>query len=608
MIFPEGRITNTGTQMKVYDAPAFVAAKTGADVVVAHIDGLVHSKVSRMTGDVPKKWFPRIRVTLCPPAKISMPEGATPRVRRRRAAEAMRRLMQEGAVYARRRTTLFEALVEAAQLHGRRREVIEDIQRKWTYADLLKASLALGRLASKFTSEGERVAVLLPNLGAHVALLFGLVAFRRTPAVLNYTAGAEGMRNACRLAQARVVVTSRAFLERARLKETVGKLGLEVKFLEDLRESLTLFDKLWLLWTLPDPKSVVKHTRLEDPAVVLFTSGSESLPKGVVLSHDSILANHVQAKAVIPCTSRDKFLTALPMFHSFGLCTMTLLPVLTGSHTILYPTPLHYRIIPELIYDRDRTIFAATTTFLANYMKAAHPYDFHTLRLLIVGAEKLTEEVRRTAVDRFGVRPIEGYGVTECSPIVAANSPLACKPGTVGQLLPGTEYRLEPVEGIDEGGVLHVKGPQVMLGYLRPDGSLEPPQSVFGEGWYRTGDVVCIDNEGYVTIVGRVKRFAKVAGEMVSLEITESIAREASPQFAHAAVSAVGAARGEMVVLFTEDAQLRREQLQQAARAMGAPELALPRRIVFLPRIPLLGNGKKDYVTLTRMAAEEKAE
>jgi len=147
-----------------------------------------------------------------------------------------------------------------------------------------------------------------------------------------------------------------------------------------------------------------------------------------------------------------------------------------------------------------------------------------------------------------------------------------------------------------------------MLGYLRPDGSIEPPRSVFGEGWYRTGDVVCIDNEGYVTIVGRVKRFAKVAGEMVSLEITEGIAREASPQFAHAAVSSAGAARGEMVVLFTEDAQLRREQLQQAARAMGAPELALPRRIVFLPRIPLLGNGKKDYVTLTRMAAEEKAE
>ena len=605
MIFPEGRITNTGAQMKVYDGPAFVAAKTGADVVVAHIDGLVYSKVSRMTGDFPRKWFPRIHLTLCPPQRLPMPEGRTPRIRRRRAAEALRRLMQEGAVYARRRTTLFEALADAAKLHGRGREVIEDVQRRWTYGALLKASLALGRLISRFTVESERVAILLPNIGAHVALLFGLFAFKRVPAILNYTAGPEGMRNACRLAQARYLITSRTFLERARLAETASKLGLEVRYLEDLRHSLSWADKLWLLWALPDPKSAIRKVRPEDPAVVLFTSGSESQPKAVVLSHDSILANHAQAKAAIPCTSKDKFLTALPMFHCFGLCTVTLLPVLTGCHTFLYPTPLHYRIIPELIYDRDRTIFATTPTFLAGYMKVAHPYDFHTLRLLITGAEKLPEEIRRLALDRFGVRPIEGYGVTECSPVVAANSPLAYKPGTVGQLMPGTQFRLEPVEGLDSGGVLHIKGPNVMLGYLRPDGSIEPPSSVYGEGWYRTGDVVSVDDEGFVIIVGRVKRFAKVAGEMVSLEVAENIARQASPAAEHAAVAAAGAARGEIIVLFTEDPQLRRERLQQAARDIGAPELALPRKIVYLPRIPLLGTGKKDYVTLARMAAED---
>jgi len=608
MIFPEGRITVTGAQMKVYEGPAFVAAKTGADVVMARIDGLAYSKYGRMGSDVPRKWLPRIRVTLMPPRKIAMPDGPTPRVRRRLAAEAMRRLMQEGAVWGRERTTLFEALVDAIELCGRRRQILEDGQRKWKYGDLLKAGLALGRIVSKHTAEGERIAVLLPNSGAHVALLFGMFAFRRVPAILNFTAGAEGMRQACRLARVRLLFTSRAFVQRARLSEALAKLGVEVRYLEDLRGALTFTDKLWLtLFALRFPKQATASVSPEDPAVVLFTSGSEGAPKAVVLSHDSILANHVQAKAVLECTAKDKFFTALPMFHSFGLCTLTLLPILAGCHTYLYPTPLHYRMIPELIYDRDRTVFAATATFLAQYLKAAHPYDFRTVRLLIVGAEKLTEEIRRAACDKLGVRPVEGYGVTECSPIIAANSPLAYKAGTVGQLLPGIDHRIEAVEGVENGGVLHVKGPNVMLGYLRENGDIEPPASKYGAGWHRTGDVVSIDAEGFLTIVGRAKRFAKVAGEMISLETVETIARLASPRHEHAAVAVSAAGRGEIIYLFTDDAQLRRDQLQQAQRACGLPELALPRKIVMLPAIPLLGNGKKDYTALQRTAQEDAA-
>lgn len=606
MIFPEGRITATGTQMKVYEGPALVAVKTGADVVMARIDGLAYSKYGRMGSEVPKKWFPHIRVTLMPPRKITVPDGLTPRIRRKVAAEAMRCLMQEGAVWGRERTTLFASLLDAIALCGRRREILEDVQRKWKYGDLLKASLALGRLVSKQTAENERVAVLLPNTGAHVALLFGMFAFRRVPAVLNFTAGAEGMRQACRLARVRLLVTSRAFLVRARLSGAVSQLGVEIRYLEDLRDSLTFADKLWLaLIALRFPKRAMAGVAPEDPAVILFTSGSEGAPKAVVLSHDSILANHVQAKAVLECTVKDKFFTALPMFHSFGLCTLTLLPLLAGCHTYLYPTPLHYRMIPELIYDRDRTVFAATTTFLAHYLRAAHPYDFRTVRLLIVGAEKLTEEIRRAVCDKLGVRPVEGYGVTECSPIIAANSPLAYKAGTVGQLLPGMDYRLEPVEGIENGGVLHVKGPNVMLGYLSEDGSIQPPTSKYGAGWYRTGDVVSVDADGFVTIVGRAKRFAKVAGEMISLETVEKIARLASPRHEHAAVAVTAAGRGEMICLFTDDPDLRRERLQQAQRASGLPELALPRKIVTLPAIPLLGNGKKNYAALQRMAAED---
>ncbi len=610
MIFPEGRITQTGGQMKVYDGPAFVAAKTGADVVVAHIDGLVYSKVSRMAGDFPKQWFPRVTVTLCPSRTIPMPEGKTPRIRRRRASENMRRIMQEAVVYAHQPTTLYEAFLDAIELHGRGREMVEDVTRKWTFGDLLKGALALGRITRKLSAPDERVAVMLPNSGALLSLLFGMFATRRVPAVLNFTSGAEGIQNACAVVQARTLITSRAFVEKAKLGAVLERVkGVDIRYLEDLRATLTLADKLWIVWSLRFPRSAMAAVKPNDPAVVLFTSGSEAKPKGVVLSHDAIIKNTVQTKAIIEYTSRDRFFNALPMFHSFGLCTFTILPMLAGARNFLYPTPLHYRVIPELIYDRDCTAFGCTTTFLANYMRMGHPYDFRTMRLLIVGAEKLTEEVRRGAVDKFGVRPIEGYGVTECAPILAGNCPLAYKAGTVGQLLPGIEHKLESVPGIENGGVLHVRGPNMMLGYLRDDrpGVLQPPSSSYGAGWYNTGDVVTIDDEGFITIQGRMKRFAKVAGEMISLEVVEKIALKASPNHLHASASAQVAGRGEMLFLFTQDPELRRDQILQAARELGAPDLAVPKKIVHLPKLPLLGTGKKDYVTLNKLAQEEAA-
>ncbi len=336
--------------------------------------------------------------------------------------------------------------------------------------------------------------------------------------------------------------------------------------------------------------------------MVLFTSGSEGMPKGVVLSHDSILANVAQLAAVIDFSSKDKFLSALPLFHAFGLTAGAVAPLVRGARVFLYPSPLHYRMIPEMVYDHDCTVLFATGTFLAHYGRHAHPYDFRSLRIATAGAEKLGEDVRRLYAEKFGVRLIEGYGATECSPVISANAPMMYRAGTVGELLPGMEWRVTPVSGMQEGGMLHVKGPNVMLGYLRQDGSLEPVRSECGEGWYETGDVVAVEDR-YVTILGRKRRFAKVSGEMVSLELAERIAESASPNLQHASAAIPQPGRGEMILLFTQDAGLRRERLLQAARGLGAPEIAVPRRIVHLPDMPLLGNGKKDYVALDRLAA-----
>jgi acyl-[acyl-carrier-protein]-phospholipid O-acyltransferase / long-chain-fatty-acid--[acyl-carrier-protein] ligase len=613
LIFPEGRITVTGSLMKVYDGPAFLAAKTGAQVVVVNIAGAIFSKFTRMRRDWPRLWFPRIRLTIQPPTTIPMPEGRTPRIRRRIAAERLRRLLMESALRAQPERTLFEALLDAIAIHGRRRPMVEDAQmsQPQTYGEMLKSSLALGRIASKLAAEGDAVAVLMPNVAATVYLLFGLVAMRRVPAMLNYTAGLEGMQSACRAARARVVLTSRAFLERARLNAIVPRLqDVRVVYLEDLRPTFTLADKLWLIgWALWFPGLATRRANPRDPAVILFTSGSEGKPKGVVLSHAAILANAHQLEATVDFNSRDRMLAALPFFHSFGLTVGCVLPLVTGAPIFVYPSPLHYRIVPEMIYDRNCTVVFATNTFLANYGRFAHPYDFRRVRIVGAGAEKLTEDVRRLYSDKFGVRIIEGYGVTECSPVIAVNTPMANRTGTVGEIVPGMEWRLEPVAGIEEGGALHVRGPNLMLGYVREEsgGVLERPRSSFGDGWHNTGDIVAIDADGFVTIQGRLRRFAKVAGEMVSLETTERIAVAASPNALHAAASRVDSGRGETIVLFTQDRDLAREHLQRAAREIGAPELALPRRIVHMESIPLLGNGKKDYVALARMAQEEAA-
>jgi acyl-[acyl-carrier-protein]-phospholipid O-acyltransferase / long-chain-fatty-acid--[acyl-carrier-protein] ligase len=610
VIFPEGRITTTGSLMKTYDGPAFVAARTGATILPVRIDGAARTYFSRLAAHVPRKLFPRISLSILPTTLIPMPDAASARLRRRKAGEAMRRLMQEMIFATRPEQTLFGALLDAADIHGKTRRQIEDLKQiEYSYRDLIKMALALGRLVAKESQSGERVGMLLPNLAPTLGLIFGLSAHRRTAAMLNYTAGIDGMQAACTAAQVRTIITSRSFVEQAKLGDKLAALqGVHLLYLEDLRATIGLGDKLWLmLWALPFPRAALPAGSPEDAAVVMFTSGSEGKPKGVVLSHRALLANIAQIRAVVDFSTDDKILNALPLFHSFGLTAGGLLPVLTGAKVFLYPSPLHYRVIPELAYDRNCTVLLGTSTFLGNYAKFAHPYDFYRLRYVIAGAEKLATPVRDLWFEKFGIRIFEGYGATETAPVLAVNTPMAFRSGTVGQFLPGLQHQLVAVPGIPDGGMLHVKGPNLMSGYLRFEkpGVLQPPASPAGEGWYETGDVVEIDDDGFVKIVGRVKRFAKVAGEMVSLDAVEKLAAVASPGAAHAASTQPDPARGETILLFTTDMQLSRERLQSAARDGGWPEIAVPRRIIPVDALPLLGTGKIDYVTLKQWA--EKA-
>ena len=363
----------------------------------------------------------------------------------------------------------------------------------------------------------------------------------RVPAMINFTAGAANILAACKAAEITTIVTSRTFVEKARLDNLIAALASKVSivYLEDIRPTITLADKIRGL--LHADKPLVPR-KADDWAAILFTSGSEGVPKGVVLSHRNMLANAAQAAARIDFGRQDKVFNVLPVFHSFGLTVGVVLPLVSGVRIYLYPSPLHYRTVAELIYGVNATIMFGTDTFLNGYARVAHPYDFRSLRYILAGAEPVKESTRKIYMEKFGLRILEGYGVTETAPALALNTPMFNKFGTVGRILPGMEARLEKVEGVEEGGRLFVRGPNVMLGYLKVDrpGVLEPPP----EGWHDTGDIVTIDAQGFVTIKGRAKRFAKIGGEMISLAAVETLAGDLWPNALSAVVVGAGPAQG----------------------------------------------------------------
>jgi len=607
VVFPEGRVTATGEIQKVYDGPGFIAGKTGATVLPVRIDGAAESYFGCVARHQLKRLFPRVILTVMPTTNIVMPKATnrsfpTAKQRRRIAGEGMRSVMQKMLLQSKQSRTLFEVFLDAVDKFGGSYRLIEDMnETEETYQDLLKKSLALGKIASKVSSPNEVVGVLMPNITNTLALILGMSAFNRVPAMLNYTSGTAGIQNACIAANVKTIITSHKFIEKAELESVVANLkNLNVVYLEDLRAQFGVIDRAWLMgYALHYPRAVMESNSPDDPAVVLFTSGSEGKPKGVVHSHKSILANIAQILAILDFNPADKFMMVLPIFHAFGF-TGSMLPVLNGIKIHIFPSPLQYKVIPEIIHNRGCTVFFATSTFLGNYAKYAHPYDFNKLRIVVAGAEKLNNEVRKIYTEKFGIHILEGYGATECAPVLSANTPMANLHGSVGQFIPGLEHKLESVPGINSGGLLHVRGENVMKGYYLFDnpGVLNPPE----DGWYNTGDIVEVDARGYIHIKGRVKRFAKVAGEMVSLEVVEHIACTAATEYQHAASSVSDAQRGESIVLFTTDKKLKREDLQIVAKNLGLPELAVARKIVAVEEIPLLGTGKTDYVTLKQMA------
>ncbi|WP_269581680.1 acyl-[ACP]--phospholipid O-acyltransferase [Roseibium sp. Sym1] len=605
VIFPEGRLTVTGSLMKIYDGAAMVADKTGAMIVPVRIDGLERTPFSYLkSGQIRKNLFPKVKVTIMEPRKLSLPDDLKGRKRRAAAGaklyKTMSDLMFRTSLESNR--TILEQVIATARDRGNSTTALEDpVAGTLSYGKLLTGVAVLARTIRRRTKGEETIGLLLPNAnGAAVAFLATMSA-GKVPAMLNFTAGQENILSACRAAKVKTVFSSRAFIKQARLEQLVDGLKDHVRivWLDEVRTEIGLLDKLRGLATRTRP---LVPQEAEDTAVILFTSGSEGKPKGVVLTHRNILANAAQAAARIDFTPSDKVFNVLPMFHSFGLTAGTILPLTSGVPVYLYPSPLHYRIVPELIYASNATILFGTDTFLNGYARTAHAYDFRSLRYCFAGAEPVKPSTRETYMEKFGLRVLEGYGVTETAPVIALNTPMFNKPGTVGQLMPGMEARLEPVPGVEGGGRLFVSGPNVMVGYLTEDnpGVVAP----LVDGWHDTGDIVEIDAEGYLVIKGRAKRFAKIGGEMVSLAAVEALAGQIWPEHLSAVAAIKDDRKGEKLVLITENPEADRAAFVAGAKERGAQDLMIPAEVRVVEGVPVLGSGKLDFAGINRLVEQ----
>jgi acyl-[acyl-carrier-protein]-phospholipid O-acyltransferase/long-chain-fatty-acid--[acyl-carrier-protein] ligase len=492
--------------------------------------------------------------------------------------------------------SVFSAFAAARHKFGGKRVCIIDVDdSERTYDDIMRGTLALGSALRAGTKAGDCVGVMLPTGAGAIVAFLGLSAYGRIPAMLNFTSGAAAIKSAIKTAQVKRVVTAKRFVEMGGFQSLIADLSktLEIVYLEDVREHLSLLDKISAAVGQYVPYLVSSHPDPDAMATVLFTSGTEGEPKGVALSHRNLVANVEQVRVHLALYPTDILLNPLPAFHCFGLTVGSIMPLLLGIKVVCHPTPLQPHEIVRRIKSHAATIVVSTDTFISQYARAAEPGDLKSLRLTVCGAERLRDETRAFLRKKHGIELLEGYGVTEASPVIAANRPQANRAGTVGQLMADMIYRLDPVEGIPNAGRLVVKGPNVMLGYIKADapGVIDPPP----EGWHDTGDVVSVDEDGFIAIKGRLKRFAKIGGETVSLAVVESIASALWPDDSHASVTIPDGRKGEQIVLVTTSKDGSRQDLIGWAHNHGVSELAVPRRIVNVDEIPVLGTGKTNY-------------
>ena len=494
--------------------------------------------------------------------------------------------------------TIPKRLLMAAVANRSRQPIIYDeLGRSLTYNRLVVGCAVLSRRIEALTRK-RHVGCLLPNSVTGVVATMGCNFAHKTAVILNYTFPVPTLLRCCERAHLDVVMTSHQFLDKCGLNDLpdqLAALGIQTIFLEDIAKKIGRLAKLSGALRVKLKRLQTERSQPDDAAVILFTSGSEADPKAVVLTHRNLLTNCGQILEAFPIGKHEVMFSALPHFHAFGLTAGVLLPLLNGMKTIIGLSPLRHKENLHLIRKYQATVLLSTDTFLAQMFKVAHPEDLASLRFVVAGAERLKPRTREL-YESLNITMLEGYGATEAGPVIAVNVPGATRHGSVGRILPHIEYRIEPHEGITEGGVLHVRGGNLMKSYLH---DLMEDRSSLSDGWYDTGDIVTVDAEGFLAIKGRKKRFTKIAGEMISLGYIEDEIAKISPDFHHAAIAIESDEQAKTLIrLYTNDPDLRLEAIRAHYAESRIPNTYLPRELIHMAELPVLRTGKVDYQTL----------
>ena len=472
-----------------------------------------------------------------------------------------------------------------------------------SYSQALLASLILARRFGKL--ERGRIGVMLPTSSGGGLAVIGAVMAGRTPVMINYSTGAE---KNCRYAQDtcdfRIIITTKALLEKtgcAHLPEMI--------FIEDILSSLGKVEKAtaFLKSKLPRPllKRLVGKSNLDLPAVILFTSGSEKEPKVVQLSQRNILSNIDSFSQMMDIYGMDNLLAVLPYFHVFGLTINLWTPMCLGMTTITYANPLEFKTIAKIIQEYKPELLVGTPLFLEGYVKQSKAGDFASIKLAVSGADKCPEHLRILYREKHDIEIFEGYGTTETSPVISANPRDRNKPGSIGTPIPGTEIRIQNLDtgadcAVGETGKILVKGDGVMLGYLN---DIEESSLRLKSGWYDTGDLGYLDEDGYLWHKGRLKRFVKIGGEMVSLVMVEETMNALTPvEVECCAVELPDSKRGSKIVGVTNTKVDQQDLNKKLSKAL--PNLALPKKYVHVAEFPRMGSGKTDFRSLTEIVRE----
>lgn len=619
-IFPEGAVTRTGNLLPFKRGMEKIAQGLDIPVIPVHLDRVWNSILSfaggQFLGKTPGRWPYPVTVSFGAPLSSKKTKPATAQA----ARQAVEELGSAAAELTRKRgATLRARFVRLARRHWSKFAMADSTGRELTYGRALTAALLLAGEVRRRTGAEKMVGLLLPaSVGGALANL-GVSLAGKVPVNLNFTGGQEAMAYAAAQCEIRTVITSKVFLAKAKLEAPEGAV-----YLEDIMASLTKGQKFFALikarlapraWLTPkgDPDSL---------ATVIFSSGSTGVPKGIMLSHFNLATNVDAVLQLFWLDERDRIIGVLPLFHSFGFMATIWLPLFTGGGVVYHPNPADAKVIGELIHKYKGTFLLSTPTFCGTYMRKCTREQFASLRFVVVGAEKLREPLRKEFQETFGIDLLEGYGMTEMSPVVAVNSPgfkdpkypqIATKHGTVGLPIPGVAVRIvdpETKEPLSPGqeGMLLVKGPNRMLGYLNQP---ERTAQVLQDGWYITGDMAKLDEDGFLTITDRLSRFSKVAGEMVPHLLVEELiskaCREASGNDAPCAVTGLPDERkGEKLAVLYTDPTITPEELWHRLSATDLPKLWLPKleNIHHVDELPLLGTGKLDLRGVRARALE----